>query len=212
MTVPEYQLWRNHFDKVVLNHAEMVHRPGEREAAKAFFETLGFATSELGPWMMILIHPDTSNGVDNTMYCNEASPAQQRFEDALTRSLERDAELAASLEHYRSVRMVHPQYNFHFGVTFPTHEEWQRRSDRIVDASRNHPLLAGRVEVAVLEPGHPSALGPQSQTFIQTDIVAAGSLALGLLFELQWTPVDANGVFGSNGGEGVDYFDVSEIV
>jgi len=206
----EYQLWRNHTDKVIINHAEMVYRPGERDAAQAFFEALGFRVSELGPWLMVLIHPETSNGVDNTLYANEATPAQMRFEDAFMRSLERDPDVAASLQHYRKVRMVHPQFNFHFGVTVPTHDEWQERTNRVLEASRSHPLLACRVEATVLEPGHPSALGPQSQAFFQTDILASGSLALGLLFELQWTPVTASGEFGSSGR--IDYPETAAIV
>jgi hypothetical protein len=152
----ERELYRNHVDTLVLNHAEMVYRPGHRDQARAFFETLGFEVRELGPWLMILIDDDVSNGVDNTMYCSEVTPAQRRFEDALQSALTTDQELAGSLQHYQDVMRAHPQFSFHFGATIPTHEEWEARTERIRDAASDHPLLAGLINLVALEPGHPS--------------------------------------------------------
>jgi hypothetical protein len=178
-------------ERPLLNHAEMVYHPGDRAAAQAFFETLGFGVSDLpgGPWLVITIDPKAGVSTDNVMYANEPTPAQQNFEAALEQALATDSQLAATLERYRSIRRAHPQYVFHFGASLPTHEEWEERLERLQEASRNHPLLAGRVDIKVSEPGMPGALGPLSQAFIYTDILACGPFALaGLLFDMQWRP------------------------
>ncbi len=183
-------------ERPVLNHVEMVYRPGEREAARAFFETLGFAVSDHehgGPWLVIKVDPEAGPGIDNMLYANEPTPAQQKFEEALDRALATDAPLAAGLDRYRSIRQAHPQYIFHFGASLPTREEWAERVERLREANRSHPLLAGRIDLDVREPGVPGALGPLSQAFIHTDILATGPFALGLLFDLQWRPDIAPG-------------------
>jgi hypothetical protein len=178
---------------LMINHVEMVYRPGQVEAARAFFETMGFAVSEYGPWLIILVDPENGNGLDNVMYCNEAVPAHQRFEEELERVIATDEKLSAALDHYRDVRRAHPQYNFHFGVTLPTLAEWETRLERIQEASRNHPLLAGHMEVIVFESGHPDGVGPASQAFCYTDILASGTLPMGLVFEVQYMPVPDSG-------------------
>ncbi len=175
----------------LLNHAEMVYGPGDREAALAFFDTMGFAVSELPgfPWLVITVDPEAGWGVDNVMYANESTPAQQNFEKVFEQALASDSELAGTLERYLSIRRAHPQYVFHFGASVPTHEDWQERVERLQEANRSHPLLAGRIEMDVYEPGVPGALGPLSQAFIYTDIIAVGPLQLArLLFDLQWAP------------------------
>ena len=176
----------------LLNHVEMVYRPGEREAARAFFETLGFGVADIpsgGPWLAITVDPDAAPGIDNVMYANEPTPAQRNFEAAFEQALANDSELAVTLERYRSIRRAHPQYVFHFGASLPTHEEWKARVERLQEASRSHRLLAGRVDIDVYEAGIPGGLGPLSQAFIYTDIVACGPFALaGMLFDMQWMP------------------------
>jgi hypothetical protein len=178
-------------ERPLLNHVEMVYRPGDREAAQAFFETLGFAVSDLpgGPWLVIRVDPDADFDGDNVMYANEPTPAQRNFEAALERALENDSELAETLDRYRSIRRAHPQYVFHFGASLPTHEEWEARLEQLQEAARSHPLLKGRIDIKVSEPGIPGALGPLSQAFVYTDILAAGPFASsGLLFDMQWKP------------------------
>jgi len=178
-------------ERPLLNHAEMVYRPGDRDAARAFFETMGFAVSELPafPWLVITVDPEAGWGVDNVMYANESTPAQQNFEKAFEQALASDSELAGTLQRYLGIRRAHPQYVFHFGASVPTHEDWQERVERLQEANRSHPLLAGRIEMDVYEPGVPGALGPLSQAFIYTDIIAVGPRQLArLLFDLQWAP------------------------
>lgn len=175
---------------VRLNHAEMVYLPGEREAARAFWELLGFDVSEFGPWLAVTPDPEVGPDPSNQMFCNEATPAQQTFENALAKLRTADADTTNALEHYLEVRRAHPQYSFHFGGTVPTHEFWSDRVDRVRKAKLDHPLLAGRVDVKTLEPGEPGAIGGLSQAFFHTDVLAAGTFALGLVFELQWWPPD----------------------
>jgi hypothetical protein len=174
--------------KLAINHVEMIFQPGEREAARAFFEALGFGVSDFGPWLFILIDPKTANAVDNVMYASEPVPAQQQFEDRLQRAIANDPELSTALDHFRSVRPAHPQYMFHFGASIPTHEEWAERTERVREAANTHPLLKGRVDVSVFNPGDPGSVGPVHQTFALTDILSTGTLQTGLIFELQWYP------------------------
>jgi hypothetical protein len=178
---------------LVINHVEMIFQPGEREAARAFFETMGFGVSDFGPWLVVVVDPASANGIDNVMYASEPIPAQQKFEDALRHAIANDTEASATLEHYRSVRLAHPQYNFHFGTSIPTREEWAERTERVKEAARSHPLLKGRIDVSVFNPGDPGSVGPQYQTFLLTDILSTGTLQTGLIFELQWTPTRESG-------------------
>ena len=178
-------------DRPIINHSEMVYRPGDREAARALFETMGFRVEELPefPWLIIIIDAEAERGRDNVMYANESTPAQQNLEQALGTALAADPELAGRLERYRSIRRAHPQYVYHFGASVPTHDDWKERVDRLREASQSHPLLKGRIEMDVYEPGVPGALGPLSQAFIHTDIIEWGPFQLGgLLFDLQWAP------------------------
>jgi hypothetical protein len=78
---------------------------------------------------------------------------------------------------------------FHFGASIPTHEEWAERTERVKEAASSHPLLKGRLEVSVFNPGDPGSVGPVHQTFVLSDIVSTGTLQTGLIFELQWYPV-----------------------
>jgi hypothetical protein len=178
-------------ERPLLNHAEMVYRPGDREAARAFFETMGFEISERTgfPWLAVVVDPKAGRSGDNVMYVNESTPAQQNFEQALDQALASDSKLAYKLERYLSIRRAHPQYVFHFGASVPTHGDWQERVDRLREANRDHPLLTGRIDVDVREPGDPGALGPLSQAFVHTDVIAAGPFQTDrLLFDLQWAP------------------------
>lgn len=178
---------------LVINHVEMIYQQGERETARALFETMGFGVSDFGPWLVVSVDPSNGNGIDNVMYASEPVPAQQKFEAALAEAIANHPEAAAQLEHYRGVRVAHPQFNFHFGASVPTLEDWQERATRLREAAESHELLEGRIEVSVFNPGDPGAVGPQHQCFILTDVLSTGTLQTGLIFELQWTPTNAAG-------------------
>jgi hypothetical protein len=176
-----------------INHVEMIFQPGEREAARTLFESLGFEVSDFGPWLVVSVEPATANGVDNVMYASEPVPAQQRFEDALAKAIANDPEATAALKHYRGVRVEHPQYNFHFGASMASYEDWEQRTAQVKETVENNPLLKGRVDVSVFNPGDPGAVGAVHQTFVLTDILATGTLQTGVIFELQWYPRNADG-------------------
>ena len=175
-------------DSVRLNHAEMVYRPGERALARAYWELLGFEVAEFGPWLAIIVDPAVGRDPANQMFCNEATPAQQKFESTIERLRIADPDATAAYEHYLEVRRAHPQFSFHFGALVPTHELWQDRVDRFKDARENHPTLAGRLDVFTLEPGDPGAIGGLSQAFFHTDVISTGTFGVGLVFEMQWWP------------------------
>lgn len=177
-----------------INHVELVYPAGGKEAARAALELLGLTVSEGGPWLAAVVDPDTANFVDDIIFASEVTPAQQRFEEAFANAVEADAQLASTLERYLEVRGQHPQFPFHFGLSVPTHEEWDQRVREIEKASREHPLLAGRIEVAGrFEPGDPGAITYLSQAFIRTSALASETLRLGMQIELQWAPLDEQG-------------------
>lgn len=172
-------------DRPLLNHVELVYPKGGIDSARAFFETMGFGVGDFGPWLVVLIDPEEGDGINNVLYASEGTPAQQNLEAAITKVIEADAEVQRLLERYREIRRQHPQYTFHFGGSIPTRKEWDARVARLREANESHPLLAGHVEVTVLEPGDPNALGNTPQAFIYTDLVATGPFYLGMVFDMQ---------------------------
>ncbi len=178
-------------ERALLNHQEMVFQLGEREHARAFFEAMGFGVADMadGQHIAVWIDPEVAPTAENVMYANELTPAQQNLEAALGEALASDATFADTLERYKSIRRRHPQYVSHFGASCPTHADWKERVERLQEANRSHPLLKGRIDIKLSEPGLPDSLGPLSQAFIYTDILACGPFALAtLLFDLQWIP------------------------
>lgn len=174
----------------LLNHAEMVYRPGDRDAVRAFFEAMGMTVSERPkfPWLIVSVDPSLGQG-DNVMYIQESTPAQQNLEQKLHNLLGTDPELKDLVDRYQRIRRAHPQYVFHFGASTPTHEDWERRVATLREANESDPLLKGRIEMYVYEPGLPGALGPLSQAFIHSDLIQCGPLQIGpILFDLQWSP------------------------
>lgn len=182
-------------DRPFVNHVNMVFPEGGKEAAHAFFELLGFKVLDTPPWLTVAVDPEESeNWADNTLYAQEALPAQLKFEKRLQALIDSDSELTAELEHYKEVRRAHPQLAYHWGVHIPTHSDWQERVSRVQEAALTHPLLAGRIEVMVFEPGkNPHAISTQSQAFVRTDVLAAEGFTFGLEIELQWTPQTEDG-------------------
>jgi hypothetical protein len=162
----------------------MLYQPGEREHARAFFQTMGFEVTDMpdGPWLMVF-------GGGNWMYANEPTPAQLNLQAALQQAMDGDAQLADTVDRYLKIRRKHPQYVFHYGASLPTEEDWQARLEALQEANESHPLLKGRLDIHVSVPGMPHALGPLSQAFIYTDILLAGAFPIApMLFDMQWIP------------------------
>jgi hypothetical protein len=176
-----------------INHAELVYPKGGKEAARAALEVIGLGVIEVNQWLVAALHPPKFM-VDDILVVSEATPAQLRFAEALDSALESDARLAQAFDRYLARRSSHPQYMYHFGISIPTHEDWEACVERVEEAGRSHPLLAGKIEIASkFEPGDPGAITPLSQAFVRTTALAAEMMQLGFQIELQWAPLDKNG-------------------
>lgn len=172
----------------VLNHVEMVHRPGERALAAKLFRFLGCdVTDGGGHWFGAKIDPAGSLFSSNVLYASEVTPAQWALEQALERQAKQGGAIAAEFQAYLDSLRARPQYSTHFGIRFPTRADWQAAVDRVRDC--DDPDLRGRLRLSgVFHPGQPGAASPTlSQAFIHTDIIAAGLLLLGQHIELQVT-------------------------
>ena len=191
-----------------INHVEMAYSPGHKDATVAFFELLGFRVIETGAWITAYVDPaNTTNWADNIVYANEAIPAQDSYEAEYARVLASDGKFAAALGRLKEVRQVYPQFGFHFGIAMTSLEEWQARVDRMRQASLEHPLLAGHIEVITFEPGNPLAVSNQSQAYMRADFLSTEGYTFGIQIELQWTPVDED---GNPNAVGTGYFPARE--
>jgi hypothetical protein len=166
----------------LVNHVELVHRPGERRLAAAFFELLGCKVVETGgPFLVVHVDPGTRDPamLDNCFYVSEMTAGQVAFERGLAA-----AEDALSV--FVADRRRRPQHTTHFGISMDT-ESWERTIGAVAGAATEHPELRGRVELAgVYRPGDPGSLSPTLlQAFVATDVCAAGLVAMGQYVELQ---------------------------
>jgi hypothetical protein len=172
----------------LLNHVELVYRPGERDVARALFEVLGCSVRDSGgPFLSAMIDAGAGNFIDNVMFCSEVTSEQWAFEQALQGALGEPGELGTASRTYTELLGRKPQHAFHFGICYDSLAEWEEALARIEKAGADDPELAGRVSVrAVFRPGDPGSLGDTFvQAFVHTDVVAAGLLTLGQHIELQ---------------------------
>ncbi|ASV84864.1 hypothetical protein CES85_5668 [Ochrobactrum quorumnocens] len=183
-----------------LNHIETVHRPGDKDVARAVFEILGFFVAEFttnvgGKDMVFLfasLDPANANGIDNVIYCSEVRPAQLALEQAMKAAIVADASFKAAAEEYRRQTSGQPQIFPHFGFSVPSLDDWEARVARVRDAAKNHPLLAGRIEIAgIYRLNDPTSVTPQTQAFIRTDAFSLGLLEFPVYFEIQYSGQEA---------------------
>jgi hypothetical protein len=81
----------------------------------------------------------------------------------------------------------------HTGIHFSTVAAWESAVERFARLEETHPQLAGRARLAsVHRPGDQDAVAPFYQAFVWTDILSAGSLAIGQRFELSALPEAVN--------------------
>jgi hypothetical protein len=161
-----------------LNHAELVHRPGERELARRALSAMGCTVRDgtTGIWIF----------ADEVFLLSEVTPEQWAFEERLAAQLERDREDPVQRA-FLGRLSVEPQRYHHLGIGFETLADWQVAVEGIQGLSATDAELAGRLEVAaVFRPGDPGAYGDDFvQAFVRTDIFSVGLLALGQTIELQ---------------------------
>jgi hypothetical protein len=175
-----------------LNHVEMVYRPGERALAGRIFELLGMRVLDRGgTWMTALVDPDVADFSNNACYASEVTPEQWALEQTLAAALERDDPgddgVGRAARAYLDRLRAEPQRSFHFGIRFHSRDDFDATLDRVRAADAD-PELRGRVALSgVFHPDEPGAAAPNMiQAFVRTDVVAAGVLAFGQHFELQW--------------------------
>jgi hypothetical protein len=172
----------------LLNHVEMVHRPGERALVSRLFAALGCAVVDTGGQFLV-IHADPGAAdprmLDNCLYASEVAPEQWRFEEALRARLSSDAELGASYAAFAERAERRPQSSTHFGIRMTSPERLEEILERVDQLRRGQ--LGERVTVAgVLRPGDPGSLSSSLiQAFVRTDVCAAGLLCFGQHIELQ---------------------------
>jgi hypothetical protein len=160
-----------------LNHAELVHRPGERELTRRALIALGCEVRDgvTGVWIF----------ADEVFLVSEVTPEQWAFEEWLDTRLPHEP--GGPYETFAAELRTRPQRYHHLGVGFETLASWEDAVARIRDLPTTDPALAERLEVAaVFRPGDPGAYGDDFvQAFVRTDIFSVGLLTLGQTIELQ---------------------------
>jgi hypothetical protein len=172
-----------------LNHVELVYRPGERALAARVFELLGCRPQDRGgTYLTSFVEPSEGDFVNNTVYCSEVTPEQWELEQALEAALAAEGPVAVAADAYLERLRREPQRSTHFGIRVHDRDGYDAVLEQIRDAGKRDPELAGRIQVsAVFAPGDPGSLtDTMIQAFVHTDVVAAGLLALGQHFELQY--------------------------
>lgn len=174
---------------MLLNHVELVYRPGERALALRFFELLGCkAVDRGGTFFSALVEPADGDFVNNVLYASEVTAEQWELDRALIDAMAAGGKLDSATKPYLDRLRREPQRSSHFGVRYPDLAALEGTVDRVRDAGESDAQLAGRVSVSgVFHPGDPGAYTDMMvQAFVKTDVVAAGLLALGQHVELQW--------------------------
>jgi hypothetical protein len=172
-----------------ITHAELLHRPGERELAKRVFELLGCRVLDRGGhFFTAFVEPGVTDYVTNVLYASEVTAEQWAFERQLDLAAAGHGPLARARSAWTAHMRAHPQSSYHFGLRVPSEEALNAALDRITAAGRDDPDLAGRVGVAgVFRPGdRDAATDTMVQAFVRTDVVACGLVTLGQHIELQW--------------------------
>jgi len=173
----------------LLNHVELVHRPGERELAKEVFELVGCTPLDSGgEFVSNMVVPMTENRPDNVLYVSEVTPEQWALEEALGAALNEDTPLRSASQAYLARLKREPQRAFHFGIRCEDRAAWEEILDGIRAIPETRPHLKERLVVSgVFFPGDPGAYSQRmAQAFLWTDVVASGLLTIGQHIELQW--------------------------
>lgn len=163
-----------------LNHAEIVHRPGERELVRRAFTALGCQVRDgaSGVWLF----------ADEVFLVSEVTPEQWAFEEWLAARLaEGGGDGGQAYDAFVDQLAVQPQRYHHLGIGFETLAAWEQAVERVHQLPSTDPELAGRLSMAaVFRPGDPGAYGDDFvQAFVRTDIFSVGLLTLGQTIELQ---------------------------
>lgn len=179
-----------------LSHIEIVHRPGERGLADDFLALLGIETQNAmgGRFMLAKVE---SESYDPKVFFNffggsEVHAEQWAFESALEQTMRQGA-LGDDFAAWQARLDRDPTSGMHAGIHFSTVREWEAAVERLSGLEETHPQLAGRARLtSVHRPDDADAVAPFLQAFVWTDILSAGSLAIGQRFELSAFPEDGD--------------------
>ena len=170
----------------LLNHIEMVHRPGERHLVIKLFRALGCDVQDIDNFHL----PIPMGGPDrfmlnNVVYASEVTKEQWQFEEQLQKAIAGESALSQAYANYDQKFRRNPQYTFHFGIRYPSFGHLEETIAHL--QNELDPELKGRVEIeGIYRPGEPGSMADiVMQAFIRTDILAAGLITLGQHIELQ---------------------------
>jgi len=174
----------------LVNHLEMVYRPGERALVGHLFGALGCQVIETGRRFLV-IHADPQAAdprmLDNCLYASEVTPEQWEFEAALQRELGSSRDLLDSYRSFAAMTREKPQHTTHFGIRLSSLVRLEEILTRLESLRDETPSLRHRVEIAgIFRPGDAESLSETLvQAFVRTDLCAAGFVSLGQYIELQ---------------------------
>jgi hypothetical protein len=175
-----------------LSHVEIVHRPGERGLADEFLALLGIETQDAMGGRFMLAKVD-SESYDPAVFFNffggsEVHAEQWAFESALETAI-RQGPLGESFVAWQQRLDRDPTSGMHTGIHFSSVAAWEAAVDRFARLEETHPRLVHRARLASIHrPEDRDAVAPFYQAFVWTDILSAGSLAIGQRFELSALP------------------------
>jgi hypothetical protein len=186
----------DHFDRKV-THFETVYRPGEAQLVAELFGLLGLRIESLGPpenpFVVGFFGIDDTNPVDDFIAGSQVEPEQWKFDQELARIL-REGELAGAFAGYQEMVSRTPYFTTHVGVRFESLSSWENAVSRVQNIEQLAPSLTGRVELrGLFRPGAPGSLSDIThQAFVWNDVLALGSLAFGMLLEMQYFDLEAH--------------------
>jgi hypothetical protein len=182
------------YDGVMLNHLEMLYRPGERDLAMSFCRMMGWDVTETGrasevgsTYIVVRLEPRDPDYVNNVFYLSEIRDEQLRLERALDPLRRQDASLEVALDDYLEKARSRPHGIPHCGIRYRSFSAVQAIVDTLGSeiASASSPFR-GRVSVDAIGPDDPRSMSRELlQAFVHTDVVCSGLFLLGQLFELQ---------------------------
>ena len=172
-----------------LSHAELVHRPGERQLANDFLALLGIDLEDAmgGRFMMAVVDKESyvPQDFENFFGGSEVHSEQWAFEEALIEAIGEGGKLGERFADYQTRLDRDPTSGMHIGIHYPEIPEWEATVARLQGLEQAFPDLKNRVRIASLtRPGDPGSFPPLYQCFVWTDIISAGSLAIGQRWEL----------------------------
>jgi hypothetical protein len=195
-----------------LGHLALHYRPGDFEAARLLFETLGAHLEDNGPagFCTIVFSRDGWNYVDNVMYLGQAGPVKLELEAAVAEGLrigtdDEDPRATA----FRELRVTSPESLDHVGIRYASFAELERAVLKLGEATTPGGALEGRAVVtkyraragqdaeidALMRTSPIFRDGDEDgtafadygvQVFVKTDLCTTGLFAMGQTIELDY--------------------------